>query len=115
MWGAAMEMQQLRHFLMVAKHRKLLAAAEELNMSQSALTRSIKALESSIGIPLFDREARGVRLTVYGKSLLAHAHVILNESKKAMNELSALKGGTKGTVLVGIGPNYSSHIVPMAI
>lgn len=110
-----MEMQQLKHFLMVAKHQKLLAAAEELNMSQSALTRSIKALEASVGAPLFEREARGVRLTVFGKSLQAHAHVILNETKKAVNELSALKGGTKGTILIGVGPNYSSHILPTAI
>ena len=110
-----MEMQQLRHFLMVAKHQKLLAAADDLNMSQSALTRSIKALEASVGAPLFEREARGVRLTVFGKSLAAHAHVILNETKKALNELSALKGGTNGTILIGVGPNYSSHILPRAI
>ncbi|MSO73157.1 MAG: LysR family transcriptional regulator [Rhodospirillaceae bacterium] len=110
-----MEMQQLRHFLMVAKHQKLLAAAEELNMSQSALTRSIKALETSVGAPLFEREARGVRLTVFGKSLAAHAYVILNETKKALNELSALKGGTKGTIVIGVGPNYASHILPQAI
>ena len=110
-----MEMQQLRHFLMVAKHRKLLAAAKELNMSQSALTRSIKALENYVGAPLFDREARGVRLTVFGECLSAHARVILHETKKALNELSALKGGTRGTLLVGAGSNYSSYIVPTAV
>src|SRR5690606_4563284 len=97
--GYSMQMQQLRHFLVVAKHRKLLAAARELNMSQSALTRSIKTLEDYVGAPLFGREARGVRLTVFGQSLSAHAQVILQEAKKALNELKALKGGTRGTIL----------------
>lgn len=108
-------MQQLRHFLAVAKHRKLLSAARQLNMSQSALTRSIKKLEHHVGGALFEREARGMRLTVLGESLATHARIILQEARSALNELNALKGGSRGTIMIGAGADYCAGIVPRAV
>lgn len=110
-----MEMQQLRHFIAVAKHRKLLSAARQLNMSQSALTRSIKRLEQHVGGALFEREARGMRLTVLGESLATHARIILQQTRSALNELNALKGGSRGAIMIGTGHDYCAGIVPRVV
>ena len=110
-----MELKQLRHFLTAAKHRRIHAAATKLNMSQSALTRSLQTLEESLGVPLLERDSRGVRLTVYGESLAAHARIILNETQKTLNELGALSGGSRVAVSVGATPNYSSTIIAGAV
>jgi DNA-binding transcriptional LysR family regulator len=110
-----MEMKQLHHFMVVAHHRKLLAASEDLHMSQSALTRSIKTLEASLGIPLFEREARGMRLTAFGESLVAHAQVILAQRVAALTELKSIKGGGSGEISIGTDPSSASDILPLAV
>ena len=63
-----MQSRILRHFLAVAEHRNLTAAAEVLHISQPALSKSIKQLEVSIGAPLFERHQKGVLLTGEGKN-----------------------------------------------
>ena len=110
-----MEMHQLLHFVVAARCEKLLAASRELKMSQPALTRSVGALEKSLGVPLFERDPRGVRLTPYGKRFLVYAQAILNERKSAFAELNAMRKGIFGKVSVGISSLYTLNIVPLAL
>ena len=97
-----MEMQQLQHFLAVARLRSIGRAAEELNLSQPGLSRSIRALEKILGLPLFEREARGVRLTDFGESLVTRAQIICNEHERAMVEARAIRALKSGDITVGL-------------
>lgn len=96
-----MEMQQLHHFLAVARLGSIGRAAEELNLSQPGLSRSIRALESILGLPLFERESRGVRLTDFGESLVTRAEIICNEHERAMVEARAIRALKSGDVTIG--------------
>ena len=88
-----MELTQLRYFLAAAQREHITAAAESLHVAQPALTQSIKRLEEELGVPLFERNGRGVMLTRYGafvqKTLLPAVEILdaLPESLKMMAKL----------------------------
>lgn len=68
-----MELHQIDNFIAVSKHRHFTKAAMEQCISQPALSRSVKKLEKELGVPLFIRGSKSVRLTKYGKQFLANA------------------------------------------
>ena len=107
-----MEIQQLRHLMAAAECGNLLHAAEICNISQSGLSRSIRALEERMGVPLLVRLPKGVILTAYGETVLARARVILNEVGRAVQEVHAIRGGAAGRVLIGITQNFSLVGIP---
>lgn len=90
-------------------------AAQVLNITQPALTRSIKRLEHSLGVPLLDRSAKGVSLTTYGAVLMARATAIKAELRRAISEIEALKGNAAGVVRVGATPLVLTHFLPPAL
>ncbi|CAN5298403.1 LysR family transcriptional regulator [soil metagenome] len=93
-----MEMQQLRHFLTIARTGSLGGAAEELNLSQSGISRSLLALEGHLGVVLFERQARGVSMTAEGKAFLPLAQRVWNERLRAIAEMKALQSLKAGRV-----------------
>ncbi len=110
-----MQSRILRHFLAVAEHHNLTAAAEALHISQPALTKSIKQLEASIGSPLFERHQKGVLLTKEGKILLRRARLMDVEYQHALAEISAMQEGIAGTLRIAAGPVWVSTILPPVI
>ncbi len=110
-----MEMQQLRHFVAASRHGNIGRAAQELNITQPALSRSIKNLEAFLGVELLERGPKGVQTTVFGASMLDHALIILSEAERAVSEVHAIKGLSQGQFALGISPNFTSIIVPEAI
>lgn len=66
-----MELLQLKYFCTVARLEHMTKAAEELRIAQPALSRKIARLEESVGVPLFDRHGRRIRLNAYGKAFLS--------------------------------------------
>ena len=110
-----MEMHQLRYFLAAIKHGNIGRAAKELNITQPALSRSIKNLESDLGAQLLERGPKGVQPTVFGNSLREHAQVIVSEAERAADEVRVLQGLGKGQVTVGISANFAGYVVPDAI
>ena len=64
-----MELNKLYYFYIVAKHEHVTKAAEELHISQPALTKTIKLLEDSMGVQLFRKDKRNIKLTAFGKFL----------------------------------------------
>jgi len=68
-----MNLHHLKVFLAVAETGAISAGAERLHISQPAVTREIRELEGRLGLPLFDRQPRGVTLTEAGQRLLAYA------------------------------------------
>jgi len=91
-----MEMSQLRTFHVVAETLNFTRAAERLNLTQSAVSHQIKALEQELGEPLFIRAKRGVKLSEAGKVALDHARRVLDEAEALRERLSG-RGGMAPT------------------
>lgn len=89
-----MELQQLRYFQTVARLEHMTQAAEELNITQPALSRTISRLEEDIGVPLFERKGRHIRLNRYGEIFLAHlerSFLELDQAKKKINDMARIE------------------------
>jgi len=94
----------LRHlgtFQVVARLGSVSLAAEELHLSQSAVSIQIASLETSVGAPLIERTGRGVRLTEAGELLVVYADRLLNLWTEASDEMSTFLGDFSGTLRVG--------------
>jgi DNA-binding transcriptional LysR family regulator len=113
--AGAMKLQQLRNAVAVAERGSLHAAARHLKITQPALTRSIRELETALGIPLFERHARGVVVTELGTRFLARARAILSEVERARDEMQQLRGGTQGKVSVCLGVLPHLFLLPQAL
>lgn len=110
-----MELTQLRHFLAAVKHRNLVKAAEEQNITQSGLSRSIINLERALGMTLLERTPQGIEPTAFGERLIPHAQMMLNEEKRAKRELRSLQQLKVGGVSIAISLNFSHYFVPELI
>ena len=110
-----MRLRQLEYFLAIARARSLTLAAAELGVAQPTLTKSIRALESELGVALFRRQPRGVDLTSYGETLLHHAQTLNVQLSDAIRELRSLKEGMAGSVAIGAGPAWLRRHLPLAV
>ena len=105
-----MELSQLRYFLKVAERRNFTRAGEDLGVTQPALSRSIARLESEIGQPVFDRQAKSVVLTDAGRLLHARSEQILSLVSDTLAELT--DDGKTGRVRVGAIPTVAPYLLP---
>jgi DNA-binding transcriptional LysR family regulator len=110
-----MDFRRVQLFLAAVRHGNLTEAAAELGLSQPALSKSIKALEKSLGAPLLERGRFGVRPTLFGEALLQHGQVVEAEMRHAVGEIEALKGARRGHVRVGCGPTEANRLLPLAL
>src|SRR6266481_94696 len=106
-----MELHQLRYFHAVARVRSFTRAAEELGIGQPALSQQIRALEKSIGTPLFERLGRSLRLTAFGEALRDHAQSILDQVALAENSLASLREGVRGPLRIGVIPTILPYFI----
>lgn len=97
-----MELFQLRSFQAVAQTGNLTRAAETLHLSQSALSVQIRNLEDELGVELFTRQAKGMRLTPAGEALLPHAGEILEKSAEMGRAALHLRGEVGGSLNIGL-------------
>lgn len=96
-----MEIYQLRTFLAVARQANLTRAADQLHLTQSAVSKQLRALEEELGVVLFDRLPSGTFLTASGKLLLPQAEQTLASAMALKNHASVLRGGVSATVRLG--------------
>ncbi|HZT47501.1 MAG TPA: LysR family transcriptional regulator [Hyphomicrobiaceae bacterium] len=99
-----MDLQRLRTFVAVADAGGVAKAAARLNLSQPAASRQVQMLEAELGVPLFDRIGRSVRLTTAGEDLLQRSRRLLAEAEELRERARALRAGNAGTVAVGATP-----------
>jgi DNA-binding transcriptional LysR family regulator len=97
-----MEISQLKSFVTVAAEKNITRSSELLCITQPALSTQIKALESELGILLFNRNSRGMELTENGQQLLQKAIRILDEIESFENYALALKKNPSGKISIGI-------------
>ncbi|OCW58361.1 LysR family transcriptional regulator [Hoeflea olei] len=93
-----MELRQLRHFVAVAEELHFGRAAERLHMTQPPLSQSIQALEADLGVQLFVRTKRTVRLSPIGKEWLPYARRVLGEATTLPELARRLSRGEVGTL-----------------
>lgn len=110
-----MKLGQLDHFLVVAERGSLGRAARFLNISEPALSKSIRNLERELGVQLLDRGPRGMTPTVFGDSVAARARLIRSETNLIRREIAELKGVGTGIVRVGARPSFGAAYLPTAV
>lgn len=105
-------MATLRLFQQVAHTRSFSETARLANMSQPALSRTIRLLEEDLGVRLFDRDTRNVTLTGIGQSLLPVVERLAADYDDAFAELAQSFAGTRGRVVLGALPTYAAAQLP---
>ncbi|OIJ17216.1 hypothetical protein BKP37_01410 [Anaerobacillus alkalilacustris] len=106
-----MEFHQLKTFYAVATHLNFTKAAEELSLSQPAVSRQIEALEKYYELPLFYRTKKKVELTDAGRQLLKYAMQIISIADQADKALSSLTNLESGELNVGCGSTIGTYII----
>lgn len=110
-----MKLQQVFDFLAVTQHGSVHAAARATGQTQPAMTKSLRRLERTLGLPLFDRHAKGMRPNDYGKRFLPHAQYLVHETKRARDTMAQMRGERLGTVQYGISAAASVLLASPAI
>jgi DNA-binding transcriptional LysR family regulator len=110
-----MENFRLRVFRAVARHLNFRMAAEELLLTQSAVTQQIKALESELDVPLFDRAGGRVTLTPAGVILLPYADRLAALSDEAREAVSVTAGVHAGRLALGASQTIGQYLLPKLI
>jgi DNA-binding transcriptional LysR family regulator len=113
--GIDMDWQQLEYFRVVGTLQNVSRAAEQLAMTQPALSRSIDRLERELGVALLERVGRGVRLTRHGQAFLPYAERALAALADGRRELDDLSGTEARTIALGflhtLGPEYVPELI----
>jgi len=99
-----MDTRLLNRFVAVVELGSLNRAAQKLNLSQPALSKSIQTLEDVLAAELMKRGPRGITLTAYGQSVYTYAKLISTELRKMNEEIGAMRDLTLGTVNLGTSP-----------
>lgn len=98
-----MNLRQLEHLVALAESGSFTQAAERVHLTQSALSRSVQALEDELGAPLLDRIGKRSELTPLGHAVLARARRIGLEAAEIRRSAELLRQGEAGTIRVGLG------------
>ncbi|MFM0715428.1 LysR substrate-binding domain-containing protein [Paraburkholderia strydomiana] len=110
----AIKLHQLRALVAVADHGSVIGASRALFVSQPAVTKAIRELESDLGITLLGRTVSGVVLTPSGESLLQRARLIVCELERAEQQMATERGALEGKVTVGVSPLAALTLLPDA-
>jgi LysR family transcriptional regulator of abg operon len=110
-----MKLDQLQHLVAIVEHGSLRAAARRLDVPQPALTRSVRALEKDLGVALFLRETTGMALTPAGRRFHLRASSIVNEARRARDEIAQHSGDELGTIVVALSIMPHVGMLPHAL
>lgn len=107
-----MTLEQLRIFAAVADKQHVTQAARELNLTQSATSAAIAALEGRYGVKLFDRVGRGIVLTHTGRTFLTEARAVLGRARAAEQVLRDLAGLKIGKLVIAVSQTVANYWLP---
>jgi DNA-binding transcriptional LysR family regulator len=108
----SISIRNIRYFAAVAQSESITGATQKLNISQSAITESIRSLEEDLGTSLFDRHARGMSLTHAGHQFLRHCHEILAAIERARNAITERPDTVSGTLNIGVTGLMIGYYLP---
>jgi DNA-binding transcriptional LysR family regulator len=108
-----MELRHLRYFVTLAERLHFLTAAEELGITQPALSSALKALEYEVGAMLIDRsKKKHIRLTPAGEVFFSGARQTIHASQRAMRNAAAVKEGRSGVLYIGHTDDFTTDVLP---
>ncbi|ADZ89735.1 LysR family transcriptional regulator [Marinomonas mediterranea] len=110
-----MNVKQMKVFLAVAESMSFASAANQLSLSQPALSLSIKSLEESLGGKLFERTTRTIALTPEGNALVPIAKRLLNDWQNSEEEIRQRFALQKGKISIAAMPSFAASLLPKAI
>ncbi|MFC0189591.1 LysR family transcriptional regulator [Fictibacillus aquaticus] len=110
-----MDFTWLRTFIVAAECGNFRRTAEELHISQPAVTVHIKQLESEVGVKLFQRDGRRVKLTGEGKRYLTHAKELITVYQNGLEDINSFRQGYISKFLIGISPLIADTILPYVL
>lgn len=110
-----MELRHLRYFVAVAEEENVTRAAERLRVSQPPLSRQIRDLEEELGVELFERTARSVRLTSAGRTFLEEARAVLRRAEEAVAKVRSARNRPSGVIAVGFAPSLTADLLPTVL
>ncbi|MBF5010131.1 LysR substrate-binding domain-containing protein [Burkholderia pseudomultivorans] len=114
-WTYRLRLRHLQVLLSVASTGNLSQSAAALATTQPALSKWLKELEEDVGLPLFERHARGLRPTPYGEALIEHARRVEAQLDIARDDMAALREGGSGLVTIGTSGVAAADTVPLAV
>lgn len=94
-------MRQLKYFLTIAREGQVTRAAKLLNMEQPPLSRQLKLMEEELGVRLFDRNGKGLKLTDSGELLKQKAESLLLQFDESIREVKGMEEGVRGVLSIG--------------
>jgi DNA-binding transcriptional LysR family regulator len=109
------DIRSARHIVTLARHLSFTSAAEELGITQSALSRSIQRFEASINLRVFDRNRGGVHLTVVGDEIVKRAVALVREADQFERALHHPAEGLQNSVTLGMGHLPARALLPQVM
>ncbi|MDT8990949.1 LysR family transcriptional regulator [Curvibacter sp. APW13] len=106
-----MELRHLRHLMAIVEHGSFSRAADAVHLTQSALSRSIQALEAEVGAPVVERQRGDVAPTAIGQLLLDHARRLDIATRDLERDIALTQGLELGELRIGVGPYGGSALV----
>ncbi len=113
--GRRLKLRDLHLFFAVVQHGSMAKAASYLGISQPAVSEVVAELEHTLGVRLFDRSARGVELTIYGRALFRRSEAAFDELKQGIRDIAFLTEPSVGEVRVGCPESIAASILPACI
>src|SRR5690625_2692352 len=113
--GIPMELRQIKYFIEVAKREHVTEAANALHVAQSAISRQIFNLEEELGVDLFIREGRTIKLTPIGRIFLEQMERAIHVIEDAKQVVEEYVDPEKGTIHIGFPSSLASYIMPTAV
>lgn len=115
MIDSRIKFRHLQTFVEVARQKSVMKAAELLHVSQPAVTKTIRELEQALGVGVFERDGRGIRITRYGEVFLRHAGAALTALRQGLDSVSQEQFGDAPPIRIGALPTVSTRIMPRAM
>ena len=109
--GRRLKLQDLHVLMAVVQTGSMRKAAARLNTTQPSISRSIAELEDAVGLPLLDRNPRGVELTTYGRALLDGGVAMFDDLRQAVKNIEFLADPDAGEVRIGSGHHHAPSFV----
>ncbi len=113
--NSRVKFRHLHTFVEVARQKSVVKAAEILHVSQPAVTKTIRELEEALGVAMFERDGRGIRITRYGEVFLRHAGAALTALRQGVDSVSQELFDSAPPVRIGALPTVSTRVMPRAM
>jgi DNA-binding transcriptional LysR family regulator len=110
--GRRLGVRDLHVFFTVVQRGSMAKAAQQLNVTQPAVSKAIGELEHTLGVRLLDRRPQGVEPTMYGRALLKRGNVVFDELKQTVRDIAFLADPTVGEVRFGCYESVAAAILP---